>query len=257
MVGQAQGQPRRSQGRRDVVLLAAHAHGPQGPPLVRRQCAQLPGVDPRHAAAAVRVHAVAGHLDGENVVGHQRRSARRYPAGQRGLAGARGAQEGDCATPQGHGAGVQDVQAAQDGGQRQDLGEDEALPAPSRPGRRCAGRVPPVGRDEVAPVARRPDAEAHVVVALHGEPDRPVREPPLEQRARAGLAPPAVDGGARRALEPGVGSRDGARGHYALERERPRQVQSEGTPTTNRRAAGGARSAAKVGRRGPCPPARR
>ena len=161
------------------------------------------------------------------------------------------AEEGDGAACERHGAGVQHVHAAQHRRQRQHLGEDEALPAPRRSGRRRGDDAPAVGRDEVAAVARRPHAEADLVVALA----RRARRCPSTSRRSS-----SVRGRLRRAGRPargcaraGVGTRP-LRSHDA--RARAARVSPKARPTTNRRAAGDARSAAKVGRRGRCPPAR-
>ena len=180
-----------------MPLLAAHLHRPERARARRASGARSSRGSMRATAPPRWARTVAPvSLDREHVVGHESRPAGHDAAGQRRLAGARAAEEGDRpgrrARPRWRGTPPCLAAPRPAAGP----GRGRGAPSATRPGRRRARRrVRPSGGDEVAPVPWRPHAEADVVVGLHGEPDPAVDEPALEQRARAG---PGASGGRRR-----------------------------------------------------------
>ncbi len=178
-----------------MPLLAASLHGAQRSPLVGSHRPQLSRVDARHRAATVGPDSPWTSSTARTSSVIEQRSVGDDPPGQRRLADAGAAHEGDGAAGQRHRAGVQHVRTAQHRGQRQDLSQHEAFPAPRRSCRWRGDDAPAVRRDEVAPVARRPDAKADLLVALDGKPDASVDEPAFQQGVRARRSPAAVDGG--------------------------------------------------------------
>ena len=87
-------------------------------------------------------------------------------------------------------------------------------------------------------MARRPDAKPDLVVALDGQPDAAVDEPAFEQGAGRRRSPAAVDGGARRALEPRVSAAPGAR-RATLSSGRPARASPKARADHERPAVGG------------------
>ena len=94
------------------------------------QTLALPGSQVHDTGPRMRDHLIPRQLQGQHVVGEQPGATRHQMQGQRGLPGARPANQSDHSAAHRHGARVQDLPSGQHREQGKHLPGEEALPMP-------------------------------------------------------------------------------------------------------------------------------
>ena len=163
----------------DVRLVTLAQVGAEAGPSLGGHGAELLRVDARQRGSCMCEHAVARELERQDVVGDERCATSNEMAGNGALSGSGETGETKRSAVHGDGAGVEELPPD---GERQQRGRTWAKRRRSQRHaadfRQRTAHIRAVAAHDVASVARRPDAEARVVMAFDDHHRTPVRECP-------------------------------------------------------------------------------